>query len=69
VGSAYLPEKQRREEGRVAVRHETEPKLRPTTSDYAPNSSRKRRALRTDNIGALQDCQEDIRLVKNSKDD
>jgi hypothetical protein len=85
VGSAYLPEKQRGKSERVAVRHrklqsgvadndKTEPKLRPT-DNYAPNSSWKRRALRTDNVETLQDCQncqdcpEAIKLVRNSKDD
>jgi hypothetical protein len=79
VGSAYLPENQRGKSERVAVRHrklqsgvadndKTEPKLRPT-DNYAPNSSRKRRALRTDNVKTLQDCPEAIKLVGNSKDD
>jgi hypothetical protein len=80
VGSAYLPEKQRGKAERVAVRHwklqrgvannnKTEPKLRLTDNNYAPNSSWKWRALRTDNVKALQDCPEAIKLVRNSKDD
>ena len=47
----------------------TEPKLRPTANDYTPNSSRKRRVLRTSSVGALRDCSEDIELVGNSKDE
>ena len=46
----------------------TEPKLH-LTSDYAPNSSRKRRALQTSNVGALRDCLEDIELVGDLKDE
>ena len=39
------------------------------TSDYAPNSSRKRRVLRTSNVKVLQDCLEDIELVRNLEDE
>jgi hypothetical protein len=35
---------------------------------YAPNSSQKRRALRTSNVRALRDCPEGIELVGNPKD-
>jgi hypothetical protein len=87
VGSAYLPEKQRGKAGGETVVHrklqhsvaddvETEPKLRPIDNNYAPDLSRKRRSLHTDNVEALQDCRnclkdglEDIRLVGNLKDD
>jgi hypothetical protein len=85
VGSAYLPENQRGKTGRVVVGHrklqrgvaddnETDPKLH-LTNNYAPNSSRKRTVLRTDNVETLQacrncqDCPEAIKLVRNSKDD
>jgi hypothetical protein len=44
---------------------DNKPKLHPTGS-YTPNSSRKRKALRTDNVRASEDHL-DIRLVRNSK--
>src|SRR6202022_934979 len=80
VGSAYLFEKPQ-SGGRKMPRlsditddDDAELKLCPT-SKHTPNSSRKRRALRTDNVETLQDCQtcqdglEDIKLVRDSKND
>ena len=53
----------------VADDDDEEPRLRPTTGGYAPNSSRKRRVLRTNDVGTLRDCSEGIEPVGRLRDD
>ena len=80
VGSAYLFEKPQSGAKKmlrlsdITDDDDAELKLCPT-SKHTPNSSQKRRALHTDNVETLQDCQtcqdglEDIKLVRDSKND